>query len=112
LFVDGMGSGAEVTAAPYTFALNTMGLTNGNHTLVVRARDAAGNVTDSAAITVNVNNAVSDTVAPTVSLTAPAAGTVTGMVTLTATAMDNVGVVGVTFLVNGTATGVEDTSPP
>ena len=52
-----------------------------------------------------------DTTPPTVSMTAPAAGaTVSGTVALSANASDNVGVVGVQFLVNGAATGTEDTS--
>ena len=52
-----------------------------------------------------------DTTPPTVSMTAPAAGaTVSGTVALSANASDNVGVVGVQFLVNGAATGAEDTS--
>ena len=54
-----------------------------------------------------------DTTPPTVSMTAPAAGaTVSGTVTLSATASDNIGVAGVQFLVNGVATGAEDTSSP
>ena len=54
-----------------------------------------------------------DSTPPTVSMTAPAAGaTVSGTVALSANASDNVGVVGVQFLVNGTATGAEDTSSP
>ena len=53
-----------------------------------------------------------DTTAPTVSLTAPANGaTVSGTVTLSATASDNVGVVGVQFLVDGGQLA-EDTSSP
>jgi YVTN family beta-propeller protein len=50
-----------------------------------------------------------DTTAPAVSVTAPS-GTVSGTVTLTATASDNVGVVGVQFLVNGAKFGAEDTT--
>ena len=54
-----------------------------------------------------------DTTPPTVSMTAPAAGaTVSGTVALSANASDNVGVVGVQFLVNGVATGAEDTTSP
>ena len=45
-----------------------------------------------------------DSTPPTVSMTAPAAGaTVSGTVALSANASDNVGVVGVQFLVNGAA---------
>ena len=50
---------------------------------------------------------------PTVSMTAPANGsTVSGTITLSATASDPHGVAGVTFLVDGTATGSEVTTSP
>jgi hypothetical protein len=71
-FLDGIALGAEDTTAPFTYSWNTAGVANGSHTLTARARDAAGNVTTSAAVTVTVANA--DTQAPTVSLTAPASG--------------------------------------
>ena len=83
---------------------------NGGHTLTAVARDAAGNTTTSAAVTVTVANGYP---APTVSLTAPAAGaTVSGTVTLSATATDNVGVAGVQFLLDGANLGTEDTTAP
>ena len=51
-------------------------------------------------------NSTSDTTAPAVSITAPASGaTVSGAVSLTANASDNVGVVSVQFLVDGTNLG-------
>jgi hypothetical protein len=54
-----------------------------------------------------------DVVAPTVAVTAPAAGaTVSGPVTVAASASDNVGVVGVQFLVNGALSGAEATTQP
>jgi peptidoglycan/xylan/chitin deacetylase (PgdA/CDA1 family) len=54
-----------------------------------------------------------DTTAPTVSVTAPAANaSVNGTTSLTAQASDNVGVVGVKFLVDGVPIGVEDTTSP
>ena len=54
-----------------------------------------------------------DSTPPTVSLTAPAANaTVSGTVNLTANASDNVGVVGVQFLVDGSPVGTEDTTAP
>ena len=54
-----------------------------------------------------------DTISPNVSVTSPTAGaTVAGNVTVTATATDNVGVVGVQFLVDGAALGAEDTTAP
>src|SRR5207247_4974060 len=64
----------------------------------------------SAAVTVTVFN---DLIAPTVSLTAPAnAATVSGTITGSATAADNVGVVGVQFLLDNVAVGAEDTAAP
>jgi hypothetical protein len=78
----------------------------------VIARDAAGNAATSSQVSVNVAN--TDTTAPTVSLTAPADNaTVSGAsVTLSASASDNVGVVGVQFLLDGAAVGAEDTTAP
>ena len=91
--------------------MNTTAIANGTHTITAVARDAAGNTTTSASVSVTVANA--DVTAPTVSVTAPANNaTVSGTVTLTATATDNVGVVGVKFRVNGTDVGSEDTTSP
>lgn len=54
-----------------------------------------------------------DTSAPTVSITSPTAGaTVRGAVSLIATAVDNVGVTGVWFTVDGVTIGSEDTTAP
>ena len=54
-----------------------------------------------------------DPTPPTVSITAPAAGAqVSDIVTVTADASDNVGVNGVQFYIDGTATGAEDTTAP
>jgi Big-like domain-containing protein/exo-rhamnogalacturonan lyase-like protein len=59
------------------------------------------------------SGAPSDTTPPTVSITAPAnATTVSGSVTVSATASDNVGVVGVQFLLDGVNLGTEDTTSP
>ena len=54
--VDGVDSGPEVTAAPYVLAWDSRGVANGAHTLTARVRDAAGNSTLSAPVTVNVAN--------------------------------------------------------
>lgn len=69
-------------------------------------------------IQTDMNSAVNsaptvDTTPPTVAITAPAnnAG-VRNTVTLTATASDNVAVAGVQFLVDGAASGAEDTTAP
>jgi hypothetical protein len=54
-----------------------------------------------------------DTTPPTVTITAPVSGTaISGVTTLSADAWDNVGVVGVQFLVNGAAQGAEVKTPP
>ena len=108
--LDGAALGAEDTAAPYSVPWTTTTASNGSHSLTAVARDAAGNVRTSAAITVTVSN---DSTPPTVSLTSPAGGaTVSGTVTVTATASDNVGVVGVQFRLDGAVLGAEDAAAP
>ena len=108
--LDGVALGTEDTTNPYSTSWNSTTASNGSHTLTARARDAAGNATTSAGVTVTVSN---DTTAPTVLITAPSGGaTVSGSVTLSATASDNVSVVGVQFLVDGVAVNTEDTSSP
>jgi hyaluronate lyase len=107
--LDGANLGAEDTSSPYSITWNTTTAANGSHTLTAVARDAAGNSTTSAGVTVTVDNAV-----PTVSVTAPANGAfVKGTtVTVSANASDNIGVVGVQFKLDGADLGAEDTSSP
>jgi len=57
--LDGAALGAELTAAPFTMAWNTLPVSNGAHALSARARDAAGNITTSATVSVTVSNVVS-----------------------------------------------------
>src|SRR6058998_2120334 len=109
--LDGAALGSEDTTSPYSVSWNTTTVSNGSHSLTAVARDAAGNQTTSAAITVTVNN--TDTTAPTVSITAPTGGSnVSGTTTVSATASDNVGVAGVQFRLDGAALGSEDTTSP
>jgi len=54
--VDGTAKGPEDTVAPYALSWDSRTVTNGAHTLSVRARDAAGNTTTSAVVNVNVVN--------------------------------------------------------
>jgi Domain of unknown function (DUF1929)/Bacterial Ig domain len=109
--VDGENIGAEDRAAPWSASWKTTDVANGSHTLMAVARDAAGNRTTSAPVTVTVVN--SDQTPPTVNLTAPANGaTLSGPNTLTASAYDNVGVDGVQFRVDGENIGPEDRSAP
>ena len=110
-FADGQVLNSEVTAPPYKTQWNTSVLTNGNHVLTARARDTSANMTTSAPVTVNVQNA--DTTPPVVSIITPLAGaSLSGTTTISASASDNVGVAGVTFLVDGAAIGPEVTVPP
>ena len=106
--LDGVALGTEVTTGPYALSWDSTTANSGSHMLSARARDAAGNLTTSATVSVTIDNG-----APTVSMTAPANGaTVSGMVTVSATASDNIGVVGVQFLLDGVPLGAEDTTGP
>ena len=72
---------AEDTTAPYTASWNTTAVSDGTHTLVVVARDWAGNYATSTPVTVTVDNTN-----PTLSISAPSAsGTKSGSVTYTLT---------------------------
>src|SRR5262249_46719943 len=77
----------------------------------VRAYNTAG---DSAYSNQACGTGSADTQVPTVSISAPTAGsTVSGSsVTVSASASDNVGVVGVQFLLDGANLGSEDTTAP
>src|SRR5262249_38089861 len=78
----------------------------------VRATDAAANLSPYSN-TASATTTAPDTTPPTVALTAPAAGAlVTGTILLSATATDNVGVVGVQFLLDNASLGTEVTSTP
>ena len=54
--LDGAPLAAEDTTSPYSVSWTTTTAANGSHQLAARARDAAGNQTTSAAITVIVDN--------------------------------------------------------
>jgi hypothetical protein len=105
---DGINFGAENTASPYAVAGDTTTVPNGSYTLTAVARDAAGNLTTSAPVTIAVDNS-----APMVSITSPASGAiVSGMLTVEAAASDDVGVAGVQFQYNGINFGAETTTNP
>jgi Big-like domain-containing protein len=116
--VDGANLGAEDTSAPYAVSWNTTTAGDGTHTLTAVARDILGIRYTSNAVTVTVSNAAppppADTTPPTVSITSPANGaTVRGTVSVSANASDNVGVVGVQFLLdNGVNGSAEATTAP
>jgi Concanavalin A-like lectin/glucanases superfamily/Bacterial Ig-like domain/Bacterial Ig domain len=81
--LDGSGIGAEDLTAPYALDWNSGSVASGLHTLSATARDAAGNVQTSAAVSVTVFN---DTVPPTVVSATPAAGASTVSLTANVTA--------------------------
>ncbi|HYR16318.1 MAG TPA: Ig-like domain-containing protein, partial [Mycobacterium sp.] len=109
--IDGANLNAEDTASPYSISWNSILTANGTHTLTAIARDAAGNLTTSAPVTVSVFNA--DTVPPAVSIGSPLnTATVRGTVSVQAAASDNQGVAGVQFLIDGASLGTELTTPP
>ena len=56
LLLDGEPLGAEDTSEPYEVAWDTRTVPDGTHRLAARARDAAGNITTSATVTVTVAN--------------------------------------------------------
>ena len=67
LLVDGVVASTD-TSAPYSFAWDTTTVADGSHTLVTRARDAAGNVGSSSSVTVTVsNNSNTDVTPPVIS---------------------------------------------
>jgi glucose/arabinose dehydrogenase/PKD repeat protein len=57
--VDGVATGTEDTSAPFDRTWDSRTVSNGIHTITAKARDAAGNVSTSAGIKVNVSNTAS-----------------------------------------------------
>ena len=92
---------------------NNTGLTPGQtYSYTVRARDAAGN-TSSQTSAVTATTPAPDTTPPVTDLTAPTPeATISGTVVVAADATDDVGVVGVQFLLDGSPLNAEDTSAP
>lgn len=96
---------ATDTTSPFAFSWDSSRVANGMATLNVRAHDAAGNVGQSAAVSVNVANVtLADTVAPTVALSNPVNGSVvSGNISVTAQGNDNSGLAGLrmSMFING-----------
>ncbi|WP_426161560.1 S8 family serine peptidase [Pseudoduganella sp. R-34] len=95
---------ASDASSPFSFAWDSKGVANGMATLTAVARDAAGNVTSSTPVSVNVSNSTTtispttDTVAPVVAITNPSnGGTVHGNVNVTVNASDNSGAAGISM---------------
>jgi galactose oxidase-like protein/Big-like domain-containing protein/glyoxal oxidase-like protein/Kelch motif protein len=111
---NGGNIGGEDTAAPYAVNADTTTVPDGSYTLTAVARDAAGNQTASAPVTITVaNQSAGDISPPTVAITSPQPGaTVSGTIAITANASDDVSVAGVQFKANGTNIGGEDNAAP
>lgn len=102
LYIDGVLKQID-TSSPYGFSLDTKTLSDGAHTLLVRAFDAANNV-GSSQISINVSNPKLDTTPPSVLITSPQNGAVFSprtSLTIQANASDDIGVYRVEFYVNG-----------
>jgi uncharacterized protein involved in tellurium resistance len=107
-YVDGVLKGTDTTS-PYGYSWNSASSSNGNHSVMSKAFDPAGNNSNDS-VSVSVNNA--DTAPPTVSITSPANGAaVSGTVAVSASASDNIGVSRVEFYVDGVLKGTDTTSP-
>src|SRR3984957_9075586 len=83
--VDGANVGALESAAPYGIAWDTTKVANGAHQLAAIAKDAAGNTTTSAVVSVTVNNAAANNFSIAGTVTGPGASGTT--VTLSGSAV-------------------------
>ena len=63
--LDNLNLGQPLTTAPYSGTWNTIGVTNGNHTLTAVATDVAGNTNTSNPITITISNTIPSTPTPT-----------------------------------------------
>jgi hypothetical protein len=95
--------GSEILAPPYSTNWNTVfpSTPDGTHSLTAVARDAAGNPTTSAPITVTVDNT-----APTAEIIQPESGEeVSGEIRVGGIASDNIAVASMQFSLNGSDLG-------
>jgi len=103
--LDGANLGSLDTASPFSTSWSTATASNGAHTLQAIAKDAAGNSTTSAAVTVTVSN-TTDTTAPSVPGGLAATAVSPSQINLSWTAStDNVGVTGYNVFRGGTKIG-------
>jgi hypothetical protein len=101
---------ASDSSSPYTFTWDTTKYANGTYTLMAVAYDSAGNIGQSATVTVNVLTQ-QDTIAPKASITSPSNGSTVGKkVTINATASDNIAVTKLELYIDGVLKSVTNTS--
>jgi hypothetical protein len=101
LFIDGTLA-SSVSGASGTFSWDTTAVSNGSHSIFVKAYDAAGNAGTSTTVAVTVNNIPPDTTAPTVQINSPANGSkVSKNVKISVSANDNVGVTSIDLYIDG-----------
>src|SRR5712672_3220203 len=103
-------NGTQIATTSATSFTNNTGLSpSTTYTYAVAAFDAAGNLSAQSSPASATTPAASDTTPPTVGITSPANGApLKGTVTVTASASDNVGVVGVQFLLDNGVNGSAD----
>lgn len=100
LYVDGVLVATD-SVGPFSFFWDTTKLVDGSHNLLAVAYDQAGNVGQSATVTVTTSNPV-DTIAPVATITNPSNGaTVGGRVAIRASATDNIGVRSTQLFIDG-----------
>ena len=109
--LDGLPYGTPVSSPPYTQALDTTTLQNGDHWLSAQATTAAGITGTSPVVFVTVNN--SSNSPPTVQITDPDDDAVVSSVTgVGAVAVAQVGIPSVQFYVDGQPIGAPVAAPP
>jgi len=101
---------ASDSSSPFTFSWDTTKYANATYTLKALAYDSAGNIGQSASLTVTVLNQ-QDTVAPTASITSPSNGSTVGKkVSVKAIASDNIAVTKLELYIDGVLKSVTNTS--
>jgi|WetSurSiteA1Bulk_404760.scaffolds.fasta_scaffold00006_22 Zn-dependent metalloprotease len=103
-YVDDVLKGSD-TSSPYSMTLDSTSLTDGTHSLVVKAYDTAGQIGTSTPVTFSINNA---NTTPVISVTEIGSS---GTISFSATASDDVGVANVEFYVDNVLKGSDTTSP-
>jgi hypothetical protein len=92
MLVDGAATGNPISSDPYSWSWDSRTVSNGAHSVALRATDLAGNQRATDDVSITVNNAAIDTVPPTVSVVSPSNGsTVSDQIQITAVADDNIG---------------------